>query len=111
MFCCVLNLDGERVSPEVRERYAGRVRALAEGDAVEEVDAGAFVAWVVPARVPLRPLWARRGGKVAVGNVRLDHPEEVRRWGKASDPEASSLELVLDALHVRGNRCLGEMLG
>ena len=31
MFCCVLNLDGERVSPEVRARYAGRVRALAEG--------------------------------------------------------------------------------
>jgi asparagine synthase (glutamine-hydrolysing) len=111
MFCCVLNLDGEQVSPEMRARYAGRVRALAEGDEVEEVDAGAFVAWVVPARVPLRPLWARRGGRVAVGNVRLDHPEEVRRWGGTREPNASSLELVLDAFQVRGNRCLGEMLG
>ena len=111
MFCCVLNLDGERVSPEVRARYAGRMRTLVEGDAVEEVDAGAFVAWVVPARVPLRPLWARRGGRVAVGNVRLDHPEEVRRWGGTREPNASSLELVMDAYQARGEKSLGEMLG
>jgi asparagine synthase (glutamine-hydrolysing) len=111
MFCCVLNLDGEAVSPEVRARYAGRMRVLAEGDAVEEVDAGAFVAWVVPARVPLRPLWARRGGRVAVGNVRLDDPEEVRRWGGTREREASSLELVLDAFDALGESCITRMLG
>ena len=111
MFCCVLNLDGEQVSPEVRERYAGLMRTLAEGDAVEEVDAGAFVAWVVPARVPLRRLWARRGGRVAVGNVRLDHPEEVRRWGGTREKDASSLELVLDASEALGESCFARMLG
>ncbi|MBA3497316.1 MAG: hypothetical protein H0T86_09435 [Gemmatimonadales bacterium] len=87
------------------------MRSLAEGDAVEEIDVGAFVAWVVPARVPLRPLWARRGGRVAVGNVRLDHPEEVRRWGGTREPRPSSLEIVLGAYETRGQCCLREMLG
>lgn len=111
MFCCVLTLDGESVSPELRDRYAARMRVLAEGDTVEAIDAGAFVAWVVPARVPLRPLWARRGGRVAVGNVRLDHPDEVRRWGATRGREGSSLELLLDALEARGWRCLNQLLG
>jgi asparagine synthase (glutamine-hydrolysing) len=111
VFCCVLDLDGEPVSPEVRARYAVRMQSLAEGDAVEEVASGAFMAWVVPTRVPLRSLWARRGGKVAVGNVRLDHPEEVWRWGGTPEHGASSLLLVLDAAESRDERCFTEMLG
>jgi asparagine synthase (glutamine-hydrolysing) len=88
-----------------------RMRSLAQGDAVEEVDAGAFVAWVVPARVPLRPLWARCGDRVAVGNVRLDRSHEVREWGGMQDRGNSSLELVLRAHRVRGDRMLREITG
>jgi asparagine synthase (glutamine-hydrolysing) len=110
MFCCILNLEGERVDPTVRERYAAKVGALAQGDSVEEVDAGMFQAWVVPSRVPLRPLWASRRGRVAVGNVRLDHPDEVRRWAGARQ-ESSPLEQVLDALDAKGDGCLAAMLG
>jgi asparagine synthase (glutamine-hydrolysing) len=110
MFCCVLNLEREPVSLTVRERYAAKISALAHGDGVEEVDAGVFQAWVVPARVPLRRLCASRRGRVAVGNVRLDHPEEVRLWGGARH-ESSPLEQVLDALDAKGDECLTNMLG
>jgi asparagine synthase (glutamine-hydrolysing) len=111
VFCCLLDLDGEPVSPTVRARYEGRVRAMAGYEAVEQVDAGGFVAWVVPARVPHRQLWARRAGFIAVGNVRLDHPEDFQRWTGIRDSQLSTLELMLDGYAARGPRCLREMVG
>src|SRR5712671_6358049 len=104
MFLCALNLDGEPLGPEVRARYESRIRSLAGGYATQWVEAGAFGAWVVPGRVPFRPLWARRRGRLAVGNVRLDHLEEVQRWGGTCDRGPSSLDAVLDAYDARGER-------
>ena len=111
MWCCVLDLGGEAVPPEVRDRYRARVQNLAERDAIKEIDVGAFVGWVVPNRVPLRPIYARHGSHVAVGNVRLDHPDEVRRWSRIENETATSVELVLAAYKARGPRCLREVLG
>ena len=111
MFCCILNRDREPVSLEVRARYATRVKALAGGEAVETIEAGPFLGWVVAGHAPLRPLWARLGCRVAVGNVRLDEPDEVRRWSGTRQADATSLDLVLSAFEVRGEHALGDILG
>jgi asparagine synthase (glutamine-hydrolysing) len=79
--------------------------------AVLAMEAGPFLGLIAPAAVPLRPLVARRHGLLAIGNVRLDNREEVRSWGAAPALPASDLELVVEAFHNRGARCIPMILG
>lgn len=116
MFLCLLSTDGNPVNEVERARYAARIRALAkasevESERVETVDAGEFVGFVAPALVPVRPLSSRSHGLVGIGNVRLDHRDEVRRWGNVTDQTASDLDLVLAAISTRGASCLRDVLG
>jgi asparagine synthase (glutamine-hydrolysing) len=116
MFLCLLSTDGSPVSDVERSRYLGRIRALAGASAVGNshldcVEAGEFVAFAAPALVPLRPLWGRTRGLVGVGNVRLDHRDQVGRWGGTAGPDASDLDLVLAAIDTRGKPCVRDILG
>lgn len=116
MFLCLLNNDGSPVSDVERSRYAARIHALAKAsevgsDHVEFVNAGEFVAFIAPALVPLRPLQGRRQGLVGIGNVRLDHRDDVRRWSRTTDAGTSDVDLVLSAIDARGTRCLRDVLG
>jgi asparagine synthase (glutamine-hydrolysing) len=116
VFLCLLSLDGSAVSDVERMRYAERIRSLAKASAVEServemVDDSAFVAFVAPALVPLRSLRGRAGGLVGIGNMRLDHRDEVRRWGHVAQADASDLDLVLSAVEARGAHCLRAVLG
>ncbi|HEV2733486.1 MAG TPA: asparagine synthase-related protein, partial [Longimicrobiaceae bacterium] len=58
-----------------------------------------------------RPLLARRGALLAVGDVRLDNRAEVAAWGGVRQARASDLELVLGAYVARGTGCLDGLLG
>lgn len=116
MFLCLLQRDGTPVSDTDRRRYASRIRALAkasevESDHIEIIEAGEFVAFVAPEVVPLRPLWGHQRGLVGIGNVRLDHRQEVRRWSGMADTHASEIDLVLHAVDARGTQCLRDVLG
>jgi asparagine synthase (glutamine-hydrolysing) len=116
MFLCLLSTDGSPVSDVERTRYASRMRVLIDASVaantdLECVDAGEFAALVAPALVPIRPLWSRTRGLIGVGNVRLDHPNEVRRWSDNVDTGASDIALVLASIDSRGTRCIRDLLG
>ncbi len=110
MFLVVLSSDGGPVEEREQALYAGQMRRLAGPDVVT-VQESAFYAVVAPTMVPHRPLVARRHGLIAIGNVRLDHSGDMRSRGEVVHPDASDLELVLDAYHARGVRCVPDLLG
>lgn len=110
MFLTVLSTHDGPVGERERALYAGRMRALT-GTELATLDEGGFYAIVAPAMVPLRPLIGRRHGMVAIGNVRLDNREEVRSWTAKTGHDDSDLELLLEAYHQQGARCIPAILG
>jgi asparagine synthase (glutamine-hydrolysing) len=60
---------------------------------------------------PLRPLAARRGALVAIGDVRLDDRASVAKLGGPVSADASDLELVLAAFETRGEAIVPALLG
>ncbi|HEU4561557.1 MAG TPA: asparagine synthase-related protein [Longimicrobium sp.] len=106
---CAVTAPGAALPPETGGFLAARVTVA--GNTAVAAHAGDFAAAASMEPHALRPLLARRGTLLAVGDVRLDNRAEVAAWGGVRAAEASELELVLAAYAARGAECLDRMLG
>jgi asparagine synthase (glutamine-hydrolysing) len=93
----------------LRARLAAAVAA--PGSPAAELAGDGFAAAARAEPDAPRPLLARRGVLLAVGDVRLDNRAEVAAWGGVRQARASDLELVLGAYVARGTGCLDGLLG
>jgi len=108
-FACVAAAPGAALPPGLRARLAAAVAA--PGNAAAALDGDGFAAVASTEPDALRPLLARRGARLAAGDVRLDNRAEVAAWGGVRAGRASDLELVLAAYAARGAGCLDGVLG
>lgn len=107
--CLITEARGQPVEP-LLGTYRRRLQ-LAAGEAVVAHAEPGFTALVAPSSSRLRPLVAKRGCLVAIGNVRLTNANEVASWSHTGDRDASHLALVLSAVEQRGIKCIPAMLG
>lgn len=116
-FVCIL---GERPVPDAALRpYAGRLAACTTGadgvaPRVRTLSSPPFAALVTDAPGALRPLAARHGPLLAVGDVRLDNRAEVARHAREVMEVPDSLPdlaVALGAYAARGEACIPELLG
>jgi asparagine synthase (glutamine-hydrolysing) len=99
--------------------YAARLAACATGSdgvapRVRTVASPPFVALVTDDPAALRPLTARHGPLLGIGDVRLDNRAEVARHAGAVmevGDGVSDLALVLGAYAARGAACIPELIG
>ena len=108
-FGCAAAAPGTPLPPGLRARLAARVAV--PGNRAAELAADGFAAAASTEPDALRPLLARRGALLAVGDVRLDNRAEVAAWGGPHAADAADLELVLAAYVARGAACLDGLLG
>ena len=105
-FVCLASVDGRPVASDDAAR-----RLLRLG--VEPVDTVTVDGFAAAAGAPfLRPLVARRGPLVAVGDARLgDRTALGRSLSIDIDPHASDLDAVLAAWEARGEGCVPALVG
>ncbi len=108
-FACAAAAPGAPLPPGLRARLAAAVAA--PGCPAAELAGDGFAAAARTGPDAPRPLLARRGALLAVGDVRLDNRAEVAAWGGACGARGTDLELVLGAYVARGTECLDGMLG
>lgn len=109
-FTCIVRWTGDPVPNSVRSRHVPS-RLLGGREAVDWVADAGFAAIAQPLEVGLGPNIARRGTRIAVGDVRLDHREVVARWAGIPEGESSDLDLVLASVERLGARCVPDLLG
>ncbi len=108
-FACAAAAPGAPLPAGLRARLAAAVAA--PGSPAAELAGDGFAAAAGTEPDAPRPLLARRGALLAVGEVRLDNPAEVAAWGGVRAARAADLELVLAAYAARGAGCLDGVLG
>ncbi|HYJ78183.1 MAG TPA: hypothetical protein VEW03_01075, partial [Longimicrobiaceae bacterium] len=115
-FLCILG--HEAVPDAALGTYAARLAACSTGadgvaPRIRTLCAPPFTALVTDAPGALRPLAARHGPLLGIGDVRLDNRAEVARHARevmevpASLPD---LAVVLGAYAARGEECIPELL-
>lgn len=98
-FVALLATDGRAVAEAELARWARRLPAPPAS--VGTVSDGPFAAAWTPGL--LRPTFARRERLVGVGDVRIDHPGDVRREAGIVSPDESDIGLLLAAYEMRGD--------
>lgn len=108
-FFCALRLDGSPVPHPERARLAAAVAT--EGNGAAWAEDGPFTAFASTEPAALRPLLARHGPLLGIGDVRLDNRSEVAAWSGVPLEGAADLEVVLAAVRARGAECLDGVMG
>ena len=108
-FACAAAAPGAHLPHALRARLAAGIAA--PGNAAAALAGDGFAACASTEPEALRPLLARHGALLAVGDVRLDDRAEVAAWGGVPADGAADLELVLAAYAARGAGCLDAVLG
>jgi asparagine synthase (glutamine-hydrolysing) len=106
---CAVAVPGAGLPPVTGALLAARIAV--RGNTAAVAHAGEFVGAASAEPSALRPLLARRGALLGVGDVRLDNRAEVAAWGGVRAAGASDLDLVLAAYAARGAACLDGVLG
>lgn len=106
---CAVAAPGAALAPDTGGILAARIAV--RGNTAAAARSGEFAAAASTEPNALRPLLARCGALLGVGDVRLDNRAEVAAWGGVRAAGASDLELVLAAYAARGAECLDAMLG
>lgn len=116
-FVCILG-DGP-VSDTALRTYAARLAVCTTGadgiaPRIRRLTSAPFAALVTDDPGALRPLTARHGPLLGIGDVRLDNRVEVGRHARTVmevGDAVPDLALVLGAYAAQGNACIPELLG
>lgn len=114
VFLFLMRPGGDPVTEEIRQRFdASAVRN--ELPLLRWMSEGNYAVALGPDVTGLGtgPVPARTRRLVVVGNARLDNREEVAGWARAPEllAGATDLEVIAEAIEVRGGRCIPSILG